>query len=83
MENKKQLREISITGVLIQDEATGGYTSYFAEFPEVIAEGDNRDAAVNNLFDALLIMLQYRKSESHEEMVEGKVLTESFQLSVR
>ncbi len=83
--DKKNPKEIVITGVLIQDEKSGGYTSYFREFPEAIAEGDSREEAISNLFDALVTMLKFRKHEANEEdenEIDAKVFTETFQLSV-
>lgn len=74
---------ISITGVMIQDKNTAGYTAYFAEFPEVIAQGGNADEVKSNLFDALQSVLSFRREEMEDEN-EGDegVYTESFELSV-
>jgi predicted RNase H-like HicB family nuclease len=57
-------QKVNITGVLVQDEKTGGFTSYFAELPEVIAEGDTEDEAIKHLFEALQSVLEFRKEEA-------------------
>lgn len=44
MENNKNDLP-TITGILIQDPDDNGYTAYFAEFPEVIAEGKDETEA--------------------------------------
>lgn len=77
---------ISITGVMIQDSKNKGWTAYFAEFPEVIAEGDTEEEAQKNLFEALQIVFETKKSEAETERgVRNKVKpktikVESFEL---
>lgn len=74
MENNIKKDVPTITGILIQDPEDNGYTAYFAEFPEVIAEGDSENEAKKNLFDALKIMLEVRRSEmSNDSHYHGKV----------
>jgi predicted RNase H-like HicB family nuclease len=75
---------ISITGVLIEDPETKGYTAYFAELPEVIAQGSNKEEAKANLFDALKTILDFKREEMHDEDQEddGIITTESFNLAV-
>ena len=43
---------LKLTGVLIGDEETG-YTAYFIQIPNVIAEGDTQEEAKQNLMDLL------------------------------
>lgn len=78
MENKS----VSITGVLIQDPKTKGFTAYFAEMPDVIAEGKNEDEATKNLFEAFQSVLDFRKEESQEEEEDGNIFTRSFNLAI-
>ena len=59
--------KLSITGILIQDKEDKGYTAYFAEFPEVIAEGKDEKEAQENLFEALSFMLEVKKQEMSKE----------------
>jgi len=61
------LPELSITGILIQDPHDGGYTAYFAEFPEIIAEGDDEEMATANLWNAFSILLSAKKQEMQKE----------------
>ena len=74
---------ISITGILIQDPIDNGYTAYFAEFPEVVAEGDSEMEAKQNLHNALKIMFELRKQEStmvHPNL-EGRVSSFNLQIA--
>jgi len=73
---------VSITGVLIQDPASKAYTAYFAEMPDVIAEGRNEEEATKNLFEAFQSVLDFRKEESHEEEEDGNIFTRSFNLAL-
>jgi len=59
--------KLSITGILIQDRESKGYTAYFAEFPEVIAEGANEKEAQENLFEAFSFMLEVKKQEMRKD----------------
>ena len=55
----------SLTGILIEDKTDRGYTAYFAEFPEAIADGATVEEAQSNLMNAFQIMLETRKLESY------------------
>jgi predicted RNase H-like HicB family nuclease len=75
--------KVSFTGILIQDKDKG-YTAYFAEFPEVIAEGDNEEEAAQNLFEAFRIMLEVKKQEMRQDShfdVNSRI--KSFELAVQ
>ncbi len=75
--------KLSITGVLIQDPTDKGYTAYFAEFPEVIAEGKTEDEAVDNAFEALRIIFEFKKEEYAENNANGFGITQkSFELEL-
>lgn len=51
-------RTIELQAILIPDKKLGGFTAYFERFPEVIAEGDSEDEALQNLKDAFFFMLR-------------------------
>ena len=44
---------IPLNAVLVQDPKIGGYTAYFKQFPDIVAEGDTDDEAMKNLTDAV------------------------------
>lgn len=49
----ESLFKISLTAIMVQDPEIGGYTAYFRQFPDIIAEGDNEKEAMINLINAL------------------------------
>ncbi len=74
-----------LTGILIKDPSDNGYTAFFAELPEVIAEGDTREKARENLITNLKCVLDYRREESesnYSTMDKNGYHTESFQLEL-
>lgn len=52
------MRNIELQAILIPDKQLGGFTAYFERFPEVIAEGNSEDEAIQNLKDAFFFMLR-------------------------
>lgn len=70
---------ISLTGILIQDKSEKGFTAYFAEFPEAIADGKDEEEAQANLFEAFKIMLETRKLESYEsDKKSGGIIQQNY-----
>jgi len=39
--------------IFVEDPKSGGFTVFFKQFPNIIAEGDTRKAAKRNLFNAI------------------------------
>jgi len=72
---------INLTGVIIPDETVGGYTGYFAEIPEVIAEGNTMDELRENLLQALITVWDVKKEQYLENQDLG-IQTEDFNLEV-
>lgn len=74
---------ISLTGILIKDITGKGYTAYFAEFPEAIADGNTIDDAQNNLLDAFKMILETRKLESYQEAKSvGGIIQQNFEFEL-
>jgi predicted RNase H-like HicB family nuclease len=55
-----------LTIILVPDKKTGQYTSFFAQFPEVVAIGNDEKEAQLNLFDIFRVMLEDKKKEMLE-----------------
>jgi predicted RNase H-like HicB family nuclease len=73
---------LSFTGVMIQDPETKGYTAYFAEFPEVIAQGDDTASAKENLLLAFKSMIEFKTEEAKEEYAgDDTIITENYPFS--
>lgn len=74
-----------LTGILIQDPKDSGFTAYFAEFPEVIAEGTTEKEAKNNLITALKTVLEIKRSEmtaDNDGHNHGKVSSFAYPLAM-
>jgi predicted RNase H-like HicB family nuclease len=75
--------ELTLTGIMISDAENKGITAYFAEFPEVIAQGDNIEDAKGNLLDAFRFMLEFKQSEiEDDEDGDSNITKQSFNLSI-
>ncbi len=64
MKTKKKTREpgnfIPLTIIMVQDPHSRGYTAYFKQFPDIIAEGDNENEAERNLINAVHDVFVYQ-----------------------
>lgn len=60
----------------------GGFTGYFSEFPEAIAEGETEKEVETNLFEALKLIFEYRREQSIEEVQEGTSSTTEYELEI-
>ena len=72
---------LKLTGIIIQDPEERGYTGYFVEFPEAIADGITEDEVKDNMFEALKIMLETRKRIESENSPIG-FKTQDFELKL-
>lgn len=73
----------NLTGILIKDETDRGYTAYFAEFPEAIADGNTIENAHENLIDAFKVMLETRRLESYpEDKAVGGIIQQNFEFEL-
>lgn len=55
--------QLKLTGIVIPSKS-GGFTGYFAEVPEAIAEGNTEKEVRENMMEALGIILDFRRSEA-------------------
>lgn len=56
----------SLTVILVKDPASGGYTSFFAQLPNIISEGDNEKEAIANLLILANDVFKHQKAEAIE-----------------
>lgn len=78
---KKQ--ELSLNVILIRDSTGPGFTGFFAEFPEVIAEGATEEETEKNLLDTLIVALDYKRHKmlQKEDMLSGGIITKQLKFS--
>lgn len=66
----KQGFTLSFDAILVQDR-NSGFTAYFKQFPNIVAEGDTENDALTNLMNALHDVFQYKsKSESTPKQID-------------
>lgn len=54
-------QEFYLNVILVKDQKGLGFTGFFAEFPEVIAEGKDEKETERNLIDTLIGALDFKK----------------------
>ncbi len=81
-QEKESKKVIDITAILIQDTLSKGYTAYFAEFPEAIAQGETVEEAKLNLLDAFQSIMEFRNEEAKNDSEGDDFITESFELAL-
>jgi predicted RNase H-like HicB family nuclease len=64
-----------LNGIFIHNADKTRVTAYFAELPQVIAEGANVDDAQRNLLDALRFMFDVEREEGEEAACDDENLT--------
>ena len=54
---------VTLTGVFMKNKESGGYSSFIAEIPEVVAQGKSEKEAEENLFEAFQLIMDYKKEK--------------------
>lgn len=55
-----------LTIIFVQDDDSGDFTAFFAQFPEAVAQGRTKDEAATLLTQIFPVMME----EKHEEFVQ-------------
>jgi predicted RNase H-like HicB family nuclease len=63
---------ISFTPILTQDPKGRGYTGYLAEFPDLFAQGKDKEEVERNLLISLTDILEHRKQQTLFKNHEAK-----------
>ena len=54
-------KAISLTAILVQEDS--GFTAFFAQVPNIIAEGKDEEAAMKNLFELVQKVFEHQSQE--------------------
>ncbi len=77
--------KFNLTGIFVEDPKSKGVTAFFAQFPNIIAEGDTEEDAAQNLLHLLKVSFEHQKNaelqNNHAENY-GTVTTKSFEFSM-
>lgn len=71
---------LSLTAIFIE-APEGGFTGYFAEIPEAIAEGETEKEVETNLLSSLKTILEIRREEN-DGVSYGTKKTKQFNLEI-
>jgi predicted RNase H-like HicB family nuclease len=75
----------NLTAILVQDKESKGFTGFFAQFPNIVAEGDTEDQAMQNLMELVQVVFEHQKEEklhSPEFIGMNEVTTRSLQFAI-
>lgn len=80
----KPENKLTLTGIVVQDKTTQGYTGYLLEIPEVIAEGNTSEEVEAALFENLKIVLEFRREDFENDLKNqgGDYSKKSFELEL-
>lgn len=70
---------IELTGIFVKDAGDNGYTAFFAQFPNIIAEGDTEEEATENLIHTVQTVFQHQKNL---QLNQSNIITKQFNLSL-
>lgn len=72
-----------LTGVFVQD-ANNGYTAFFAQLPNIIAEGNTQEEATKNLIETVKIVFNHQKNLEFEQKdcKNSNITTKPFNLNL-
>ncbi len=76
---------LELTGVFVQDPDTSGFTAFFAQLPNIIAEGDTEEEATTNLLNTLRTVFQHQKNvelQQKEYSPQSVIITKSFNFAI-
>jgi predicted RNase H-like HicB family nuclease len=59
------MENLELKIVFVEDPKIGGYTAYFKNIPNVIAEGETKQQAYDNLIELLAIVVEYKERQKY------------------
>ncbi|MDI9312661.1 MAG: hypothetical protein QM541_16085 [Flavobacterium sp.] len=70
---------LQLTGIFVQDPHDKGFTAFFTQLPNIIAEGDNEEDATKNLIQTVQTVFEHQKKNNSPQ---SNVITKQFNLSI-
>ena len=68
-----------LTGIFVKDPNDNGFTAFFAQLPNIIAEGDTEEEATNNLIQTVQTVFEHQRKSDFQP---NSVITKQFNLSI-
>jgi len=72
----KTIFKIPLTIVMIEDARIGGFTAFFKQFPDIVAEGDTDEKAMKNLMNTVYDVFVYKNSVKSNQLSLSKNIIE-------
>ncbi len=73
MDSEKRLT----LNLVMEKDPNGGYSGYFKEFPQALAEGETKDELFSNLFKSIAVL-----NKMNAENIKGDFEFKKFELAV-
>ncbi|HRN73055.1 MAG TPA: hypothetical protein PLM81_08000 [Ginsengibacter sp.] len=74
--------KFQLTGIFVQDPDSKGFTAFFAQLPNIIAEGDTEEDATINLIHTVQAVFEHQKDVQVKSFTPDKnIITKPFNLS--
>ena len=68
-----------LTGIFVQDPNDKGFTAFFAQLPNIIAEGDTEEEATRNLIQTVQTVFEHQQNNGYHQ---SNVITKQFNISI-
>jgi predicted RNase H-like HicB family nuclease len=75
-----EFKSIKLDVIMVEDPKIGGFTAFFAQFPNIIAEGESEDEAVTNLN---VLVSDVFAHQMNEEMASEKIKSLTTSVTVK
>lgn len=63
MNDMNEFKSFKLDVIMVEDPQIGGYTAFFAQFPNIVAEGDTEEESMVNLNELLHVTFEHQRSE--------------------
>jgi len=74
-----EAQNFQLTGIFVQDPIDKGFTAFFAQLPNIIAEGDTEEEATKNLIQTVQTVFEHQQNNGFHQ---PNVRTKQFNLSI-
>lgn len=74
--NKRNVHSLPLTIVLVQNPKTERYTVFSKQFPNILAEGEDEENAINNLFEVMYVAFKDQATDNNEIFKEKYCISE-------
>lgn len=71
-----EFKSFKLDVIMVEDPQIGGYTAFFAQFPNIVAEGETEEESMDNLNELLHAAFEHQRTEElHSERIQNIIGT--------